>query len=211
MGALRPGIFRFGYEGGGPYLCMAISHGGGTLWEFCGDKAQLKLHKELHKCLNSSPALSQNKITVALCKKEMLCCVKQSRMKHSQVLWASRERFAAHRTDRLVFSPSAASRTLYPDTTTRRELLMLQCHHNWHKQQVTQAHLIIQVPVYRELRFDLPFEEGVVQLLVVDVDLPHLGPNFLPHFGLHGFGVFLQEYRDVSETDSSGKYINPER
>lgn len=116
MGALRPGIFRFGYEGGGPYLCMAISHGGGTLWEFCGDKAQLKLHKELHKCLNSSPALSQNKTTVALCKKEMLCCVKQSRMKHSQVLWASRERFSAHRTDRLVSSPSAASRTLYPDT-----------------------------------------------------------------------------------------------
>ena len=30
IGALRPGIFRLGYEGGGPYLCMAISHGGGT-------------------------------------------------------------------------------------------------------------------------------------------------------------------------------------
>ena len=30
IGALRPGILRFGYDGGGPYLCMAISHGGGN-------------------------------------------------------------------------------------------------------------------------------------------------------------------------------------
>ena len=30
MGALSPGIFKLGYEGGGPYLCMAMSHGGGT-------------------------------------------------------------------------------------------------------------------------------------------------------------------------------------
>lgn len=66
-----------------------------------------------------------------------------------------------------------------------------------------QAHLVIQVPVYRELRFDLPFEEGVVQLLVVDVDLPHLGPHFLSHFGLHGFGIFLQGYGDVTEADTS--------
>lgn len=62
----------------------------------------------------------------------------------------------------------------------------------------------------RELGLDLPFEEGVVQLLVVDVDLPHLGPNFLSHFGLHGFGVFLQGHRDVSKADSSGKHINTE-
>ena len=31
IGALRPAIFKLGYEGGGPYLCIAISHGGGTL------------------------------------------------------------------------------------------------------------------------------------------------------------------------------------
>lgn len=30
MGAFNPGILRLGYEGGGPYLCMAINHGGGT-------------------------------------------------------------------------------------------------------------------------------------------------------------------------------------
>lgn len=81
---------------------------------------------------------------------------------------------------------------------------------NCHNDQVTPAHLIVQVPVYRELRFDLPFEEGVMQLLVVDVDFPHLGPNFLSHFGLHGFGIFLQGYGDVSKADSRGKYINPE-
>lgn len=76
--------------------------------------------------------------------------------------------------------------------------------------KLTPTHLIVQVPMYRELWFDLPFEEGVVQLLVVDVDLPHLGPNFLSHFGLHGFGIFLQEYGDVSKADSRGKCINPE-
>lgn len=42
-----------------------------------------------------------------------------------------------------------------------------------------------------EFGFDLPFEEGVVELLVVDVDLSHLGTNLLPHFGFHGFGVLL--------------------
>ena len=30
MGALSPGILRLGYEGGGPYRCMATSHGGGN-------------------------------------------------------------------------------------------------------------------------------------------------------------------------------------
>lgn len=48
-----------------------------------------------------------------------------------------------------------------------------------------------------EFGLDLPFEEGVMQLLVVDVDLPHLGPNFLSHLGLHGFGVFLQGERQT--------------
>ena len=31
IGPLSPGILRFGYEGGGPYLCIAISQGGGTV------------------------------------------------------------------------------------------------------------------------------------------------------------------------------------
>lgn len=34
IGALRPGTFKFGYDGGGPYLCMAINHGGGNFSEF---------------------------------------------------------------------------------------------------------------------------------------------------------------------------------
>lgn len=42
-----------------------------------------------------------------------------------------------------------------------------------------------------ELRLDLPLEEGVVELLVVDVDLAHLWANFLPHFGLHSFSILL--------------------
>jgi hypothetical protein len=42
IGALNPGIFRFGYDGGGPYLCMAINHGGGNFSEFC-DKMHVKI------------------------------------------------------------------------------------------------------------------------------------------------------------------------
>ena len=38
IGEFSPGIFRLGYDGGGPYRCMAISHGGGTLWAFCRKK-----------------------------------------------------------------------------------------------------------------------------------------------------------------------------
>lgn len=34
MGAFSPGILRLGYDGGGPYLCIAISQGGGTFSEF---------------------------------------------------------------------------------------------------------------------------------------------------------------------------------
>ena len=29
MAAFSPGIFKLGYDGGGPYRCIAISHGGG--------------------------------------------------------------------------------------------------------------------------------------------------------------------------------------
>ena len=31
IGPFSPGIFRLGYEGGGPYLCIAINQGGGTV------------------------------------------------------------------------------------------------------------------------------------------------------------------------------------
>lgn len=48
-----------------------------------------------------------------------------------------------------------------------------------------------------QLGFDLPLEEGVVKFLIVDVNLSHLGTNFLPHFGFHGFGVLLQDTVNV--------------
>jgi hypothetical protein len=34
IGAFNPGIFKLGYDGGGPYLCIAINQGGGTLSAF---------------------------------------------------------------------------------------------------------------------------------------------------------------------------------
>ena len=42
--------------------------------------------------------------------------------------------------------------------------------------------LIVQVPMDGQLWLGLPLEEGIVQFLVVNVDLPHLGPNLLSHF-----------------------------
>lgn len=42
--------------------------------------------------------------------------------------------------------------------------------------------LIVQVPVDGQLWLGLPLEEGIMQFLVVNVDLPHLGPNLLSHF-----------------------------
>ena len=42
--------------------------------------------------------------------------------------------------------------------------------------------LIVQVPVDGQLWLGLPLEEGVMQFLVVNVDLPNLGPNLLSHF-----------------------------
>lgn len=62
MGEFRPGIFRLGYDGGGPYLCMAISHGGGTLWAFCGTE-RLHLARAPLAC---SPASSQPPSGLAL-------------------------------------------------------------------------------------------------------------------------------------------------
>ena len=35
IGAFNPGILRLGYDGGGPYLCIAINHGGGTFSDDC--------------------------------------------------------------------------------------------------------------------------------------------------------------------------------
>ena len=54
-----------------------------------------------------------------------------------------------------------------------------------------------------EFGFDLPFEEGVVELLVVDVDLSHLGTNLLPHFGFHRFGVLLETEKVQNDQDGS--------
>lgn len=51
--------------------------------------------------------------------------------------------------------------------------------------------LIVQVPVDGQLWLGLPLEESIVQFLVVNVDLPHLWPNLLSHFGLHGLLFFL--------------------
>ena len=66
-------------------------------------------------------------------------------------------------------------------------------------------YLVVKVSVDGEFGLDLPLEEGVVQLLVVDVDLAHLGSNLLPHFGFHGFGVLLWSERGkkINEKDGS--------
>lgn len=39
MDAFSPGIFKLGYDGGGPYLCIAINHGGGIRCFPCKNKA----------------------------------------------------------------------------------------------------------------------------------------------------------------------------
>lgn len=53
------------------------------------------------------------------------------------------------------------------------------------------SYLVVKVSVDGELWFDLPFEEGVVEFLVIDVDLSHLRTNLLSHFGFHGLSIFL--------------------
>lgn len=59
------------------------------------------------------------------------------------------------------------------------------------KEMVKLWYLVVKVSMDSEFGFDLPFEEGVMELLVVDVDFSHLGTNLLPHFSLHSFGVLL--------------------
>ena len=39
--------------------------------------------------------------------------------------------------------------------------------------------------MHRHLGLGLPLEEGVVKLLVIDVDLAQFGAHLLPHLGLH--------------------------
>ena len=51
--------------------------------------------------------------------------------------------------------------------------------------------LVIQILVERHPRIGLPLEEGVVQLLVVNVNLAQLGPDLLAHLRLHRLGVLL--------------------
>ena len=51
--------------------------------------------------------------------------------------------------------------------------------------------LVVEIAVKRHPGFRLPFEEGVVELLVVNVDLAHLGPRLLPHLRLEALLVLL--------------------
>lgn len=60
----------------------------------------------------------------------------------------------------------------------------------WEKREF--LYLIVKVSVDGELGLDLPFEESIVEFLVVDVDLSHLGTNLLSHFGFHSFGILLR-------------------
>lgn len=113
MGALRPGIFRLGYEGGGPYLCMAISHGGGTLWEFCG----------LRQTNSSLKTLLKQTFAYLRCNDKQ---VDYLWSKHLQGLWASPEQFSAHLKDPRVSSPLDASQTLYPDKQEFQKILKHQ-------------------------------------------------------------------------------------
>lgn len=53
------------------------------------------------------------------------------------------------------------------------------------------VYLIVQISMNSELGFDLPLEKSIMELLVVDVDLAHLRPNFLSHFGLHSLCILL--------------------
>lgn len=54
-----------------------------------------------------------------------------------------------------------------------------------------------------EFGLGLPLEEGIVQLLVIDVDLPHFGTNLLPHLRLHRLLLLLGEgIWEVGDTQS---------
>ena len=53
------------------------------------------------------------------------------------------------------------------------------------------SHLVVEVPMDAHFWFCLPLEEGVVKLLVVDGQLPHLWTNPLPCLLLERLGVFL--------------------
>lgn len=68
-------------------------------------------------------------------------------------------------------------------------------------------YLVVKVSVDGEFGFDLPFEESVVELLVVDVDLSHLGANLLSHFGFHCFGVFLHADRNNNSVTALGLLV----
>jgi len=50
---------------------------------------------------------------------------------------------------------------------------------------------VIKVSMEGHFGLGLPLEEGVVQLLVVDVDLAQLGPNLLPHLRLQALVILL--------------------
>lgn len=52
--------------------------------------------------------------------------------------------------------------------------------------------LIVQVSMDSHFRFSLETEEGIVQLLVVNVDFAKLGSYFFSHFGFQILLFFLQ-------------------
>ena len=54
-----------------------------------------------------------------------------------------------------------------------------------------QTHLVVHIPMDRHLGLGLPLEEGVMELLVVNGQLPHLGPHPFPRLLLQGLCVLL--------------------
>ena len=51
--------------------------------------------------------------------------------------------------------------------------------------------LVVEVAHDGHFGLGLPFEEGIVQLLVVDVDATHLGSDAFAHFGFERFRLLL--------------------
>lgn len=62
--------------------------------------------------------------------------------------------------------------------------------------------LVVQVPVTRQLGLGLVLEEGVVQHLVVDVYLAHLGADALARLGLALLGGLLLHHRVADLRDA---------
>lgn len=110
IGEFSPGIFRLGYDGGGPYRCMAISHGGGTLWAFCRRERRIS-SAQPYPSVSLPPQLAAPYLLF------------QSGNWHSLVLLASPRKSSAHQTDLLASSPSAVSQTPSPEEKAKHVIL----------------------------------------------------------------------------------------